>query len=412
MKLLLVGGFYIDEIKDIIGNNLEGSSLQIAPDMYQKAFIKGLVLNDVEFDALSLPFASCYPMRNRKSRMPFFYKRLNEKVTIKSISYSTLIVYKYLSQYRLLLKELDSWCKSNSSSEALIIVSYSTNSVFLTAVELMKKRYTNLRSSVIVTDMIEDAMSFSSNQSLLKKVQLKFDSYLLRKAFDKIDYYVLLTEFMRDRIPQIRSDNYCVIEGLFDSSNVVDNLGISKFLNPTILYSGTLDSFSNVDMLVKSFESTIDPNFRLIICGAGYYASFILNEMKKDRRIVYKGVLDQCEVLELQKQSTLLVNPRKPSEITKYSFPSKTIEYMMSGTPVLLYKLPGIPTEYYDYCFSIDSLSEVALTNELNRILGLDSTVLDSISRKASTFILNRKSEMVQVQRFLKMIKLDAISDR
>lgn len=412
MKILFIGGFYIDEIKDVIGNGLKGSSLQIAPDVYQKAFIKGLLLNDVEFDALSLPFTSCYPIRNKKSRMPFFYKRLNEKVTIKSISYSTLLIYKYISQYRLLLKELDLWCKSNSSCNALVIISYSTNSIFLTAVEFMKRKYPNLRSSVIVTDMIEDAMSFSLNQSLLKKIQLKFDSYLLQKAFDKINYYVLLTEFMRDRIPQIRSDNYCVIEGLFSSNNVISNEVFDKFVNPTILYSGTLDSFSNVDMLVKSFEGTTNPDFRLMICGAGYCTSFILNEMKKDSRIVYKGVLDQCEVLELQKRATLLVNPRKPSEITKYSFPSKTIEYMMSGTPVLLYKLPGIPAEYYDYCFSLDNLSEVTLTNELNRILGLDSTVLDLISRKASTFILNRKNEMVQVQRFLKMIMLDVLSNR
>ena len=56
------------------------------------------------------------------------------------------------------------------------------------------------------------------------------------------------------------------------------------------------------------------------------------------------GCVTNDEIVRLQCEATLLVNPRpSDKEFCKYSFPSKTIEYMASGTPVLMTKLPGVP---------------------------------------------------------------------
>ena len=57
---------------------------------------------------------------------------------------------------------------------------------------------------------------------------------------------------------------------------------------------------------------------------------------KKDNRIVFKGMVPNKIVVEDQLKATLLVNPR-PSigEFTRYSFPSKNMEYMVSGTPMV-----------------------------------------------------------------------------
>ena len=46
------------------------------------------------------------------------------------------------------------------------------------------------------------------------------------------------------------------------------------------------------------------------------------------------------------------MNPRfTGAEYTLYSFPSKNIEYMVSGTPVITTRLAGIPDDYYPYVF-------------------------------------------------------------
>ena len=68
----------------------------------------------------------------------------------------------------------------------------------------------------------------------------------------------------------------------------------------------------------------------------------------------------------LHKRATALINPRKPnSKITRFSFPSKNMEYLSSGTPMIGYKLDGIPSEYYDYFYTIDDSSEKSLRNTI-----------------------------------------------
>ena len=60
-------------------------------------------------------------------------------------------------------------------------------------------------------------------------------------------------------------------------------------------------------------------------------------------------MVPNSEVLKAQSESEILVNPRNDNnEFTKYSFPSKVIEYLGSDTPMIGYILPGMPKEYYD----------------------------------------------------------------
>ena len=45
------------------------------------------------------------------------------------------------------------------------------------------------------------------------------------------------------------------------------------------------------------------------------------------------------------------------------------MEYLASGIPTLIYKLPGIPDEYYQYCFSLEDLGVEALANKMMDII-------------------------------------------
>ena len=73
----------------------------------------------------------------------------------------------------------------------------------------------------------------------------------------------------------------------------------------------------------------------------------------------------------MQHKATILVNPRtSEGEFTKYSFPSKTMEYLLAGKSVVINRIPGIPEEYFNYVYtpkdeSIEALAE-CLTNVLD----------------------------------------------
>ena len=61
----------------------------------------------------------------------------------------------------------------------------------------------------------------------------------------------------------------------------------------------------------------------------------------------------------------VLVNPRPNNEeYTKYSFPSKNIEYLMTGKPVVAYMLDGMPAHYKKFLYEIPT-GELNFTNTI-----------------------------------------------
>ncbi|MNV74829.1 hypothetical protein D3C71_1680810 [compost metagenome] len=119
----------------------------------------------------------------------------------------------------------------------------------------------------------------------------------------------------------------------------------------------------------------------------------------------YLGQLDRNAVLQLQREAALLINPRdNESAFTKYSFPSKTIEYMSSGVPVMMYALDGIPTEYYRFCYLVPPGAD-GLKAMLAKVASFDVDDLVEKGRSAKQFIANHKMPSTQVAKVLDAIK-------
>ena len=86
--------------------------------------------------------------------------------------------------------------------------------------------------------------------------------------------------------------------------------------------------------------------------------------------IKYFGIVSNDIVVKEQLKATLLVNLRPTNEeYTKYSFPLKNMEYMVSSTPVLTSNLPGMPEEYKKYVYLIEAELVEGLTSTLRVIL-------------------------------------------
>ena len=86
-------------------------------------------------------------------------------------------------------------------------------------------------------------------------------------------------------------------------------------------------------------------------------------------RIDYKGQVPPDIAKEIIDNASVLVNPRpNDSEYTKYSFPSKNIEYLMSGKAVVAYMLDGMPERYSEFIYKINSKDSIkdALLSALN----------------------------------------------
>ena len=221
-----------------------------------------------------------------------------------------------------------------------------------------------------------------------------------------MDGYVLLSKYMVEMLP-VGNKPWTIVEGIFNDNEKIFSKDLTGKINniKTIFYSGTLAKRYGIQNLVEAFSLIKNPNIRLIICGAGDSEKVIQQYSQKDNRIIYKGQILREEVMKYQKQSTLLINPRTPEgEFTKYSFPSKTMEYLASGTPTLLYKLPGIPEEYYHYCFTIEHLGVEFLKKKIEEILMMDMDQLRDFGSNARKFILEKKNPIEQAKKIVQLI--------
>ena len=117
-------------------------------------------------------------------------------------------------------------------------------------------------------------------------------------------------------------------------------------------------------------------------------------------------MLLNSQIVEKEQQAALLVNPRPTNaEFVKYSFPSKTMEYMASGTPLLTTRLPGMPGEYYPYVDFIMAESPQGIADALKRVLSRSDEELFQKGQAAREFVLKQKNNVVQAEKLLKMLE-------
>jgi glycosyltransferase involved in cell wall biosynthesis len=221
----------------------------------------------------------------------------------------------------------------------------------------------------------------------------------------KSDGLVLLSEQMLDFVEN-KTIKHIVMEGLVDiqSMDVKDSYDMPE--HRVILYTGTLRKIFGVLNLVEAFMQIHHKNVELWICGSGDSSQKICEAAEKDSRIKFWGLVDNQKSLEFQKRATILVNPRtSDGEYTKYSFPSKTIEYLLAGKSVVINKLPGIPEEYYDFVHTPEDESVMALRNCIISVLDTDKYKLQSKALAGRDFVMKNKNSKTQMERIMKMIQ-------
>ena len=404
MKYLFLGCFLPDQIYPEIVKNSKGG-VSNAADALQKSFVEGLsdVLDNLI--VLNFPCIGMWPKSYRKIQFQEFnytyvtYK--GKKVECKNPSFFNLYMYSRYDIYVKIKNNIRAIAKQND--ETLCVFVYAIMPWTMRACYEIKKRYGDrIRFVLIAPDLPEyqGVRKYYIQELLLAKRQHDYKTYY--RAFDG---FVFLTKYMADRIP-VGNRPWTVVEGIFNLKD--DNeVPVAHHNNlKTLFYSGTLNERFGILNLVEAFSRTSNQDFRLVLCGVGDTVDKIKEMAKRDNRILYLGLLSRADVLEKQKEATLLVNPRTfEGDFTKYSFPSKTMEYLASGVPTLIYSLPGIPEEYLNYCYHLEELGVDALQNKIEELLNIDSSALQEVGAKARDFIINNKNPYKQCARILEIIK-------
>ena len=251
----------------------------------------------------------------------------------------------------------------------------------------------------IVTDV---PCHFSNSQS-----NSKSQKYNLR-LMKKFDAYLLLTEQM-NTIVNPKKKPHIVLEGHADlSMKQVTNLLENKYDKKICLYAGSLKRIYGIENLVRGFEAAKIPNAELHIYGNGDFVKDLKVISESTPSIKYFGIAPNSKIVEEETKATLLINPRPTNEdYTKYSFPSKNMEYMASGTPVLTTKLPGMPEDHLEHVYLIEDESADGIKNALLHVLSKSDTELHNKGKEAKAFILEKKNNVEQAKKLIHLIQTD-----
>lgn len=254
--------------------------------------------------------------------------------------------------------------------------------------------------TMIVTDLPEYADMH--RVSIFRKWFRRMNNRLIYHFMERVDRFVLLTEQMKKPLG-VGSRPCVVMEGIY---------GLPREYSPVIhrkraiLYSGRLNARYGVQNLLEAFLNLKDDTVELWICGSGEMEEAIKAAASTDSRIKFLGFQTQEDVWNMQREVTLLVNPRQNTEnFTKYSFPSKTMEYLASGTPVLMYKLDGIPDEYDEHLYYVNGNTVDDFTTAIRDVINTNPSELEEKAKKAQEFIMSEKNAAVQSAKILTLFQ-------
>lgn len=403
MKVIFLSNFYPRCRRDHYFSRSR-SGLAAAADAHQYALALGLREVCDDYCIINSPAIFSYPMHYMDTSIPSEILKENG-LTINNVGSSTFMEYQFYSRYRGVYKQLKE--EVSNTDDAIYILVYATNVSLLKAATNIKLKSKNVKLNLIVPDLPEDMEDHNPIAKLLIGLRGLFfkSSDFYYKQFDS---FVLLTDYMKEIIG-CTQEQYIVCEGIYEeiaTKRIPHQEDPSCF---TIFYGGMLHKKFGIMNLVNAVHSIHNPNIRLQLCGYGDCVNQVRELSKTDKRIQYMGVVGRDEVLNFQSKASLLVNPRIPDGnlFTRYSFPSKTMEYFASGTPTLLYQLEGIPQEYYSYCYSLDAThtSQQNLADKIQKIMSVPVEERLQKAISARKFVLEEKNQLKAARKILSLLK-------
>ena len=121
--------------------------------------------------------------------------------------------------------------------------------------------------------------------------------------------------------------------------------------------------------MMDAFKLIKDKDAKLIICGSGIYDGFV-KKTNSDTRINFLGLVDENKLNSLYSEASFYLNPRLTChEENNNNFPSKLLDYLSYGKPIISTKTGGINPTLYPYLFLLEKENKYNLSKLMSDLL-------------------------------------------
>jgi len=169
---------------------------------------------------------------------------------------------------------------------------------------------------------------------------------------------------------------------------------ISNILKPIVGYYGVIDERIDLDLLHKCAKKL--PNVSFVMIGP--LAKIENTDLPKENNIHYLGMKSYDELPNYLKAFDIAMMPFSLNDATKYISPTKTLEYMAAGKPIISTKVTDVVRDYSEnialieneseFCDAIETLlakDHIQMQMEYKKIL--EKTSWDSTADKMESII-------------------------
>ena len=243
-------------------------------------------------------------------------------------------------------------------------------------------------------------------------------SLWLRRLFEKSTWknmvscerYIVLNPHVAELY--LPGKQYIVVDGGVDEGEIkplVDNTFERKERN--IMFCGALTEYNGIKNLILAMGLVDDNRIVLDIYGDGYLRDVVEEAAKVNTRIRYHGRVSNEIVMQKQQEAWGLINPRITEDpIAKVTFPSKTFEYLLSGTPVITTRLNGYGPEYENCMIFAEQDTPEGIAAAINRMLEMPASELEDMASRARNMVCTQKTWGKQAQRIAEFLVLSSKS--
>lgn len=402
MKNILYFGTFVDEVEFNKIIKLDKNP-QSATQLFSLKLLNSLIIyKEFNFTILTTNVISEYPSNTRIINKSKNWKYKSQK--IKELFFINIPVLKTITLiFSLSLNSLN-WFFSipKSNKKCVFIDNYQLPYLLI---GFLFSKLSNIPLVGVLTD--PPNMTYKlNNEPILKKAFRGINAKLSKYLLNKLNGVIALTDYLaEDFCP---ASKYIVVEAIGEGNN--NDKMVSKNDKFIVMYSGGLSLKYGIKILLDSFSDLKLDNIELWFFGKGDALNLILDYEKNDDRIKYKGYLENEHIKKIQTQVSILINPR-PIDLPdgKYSFPSKILEYMESGTPSLVTKLKGIPKEYDDHLIYIDPLNKDEIISKIEELYFMDKQQLLILGKNAKEFARKKNviSQGEKIYQFLNSISVN-----
>lgn len=177
------------------------------------------------------------------------------------------------------------------------------------------------------------------------------------------------------------------------------------------MYSGSLTDLKGVPLLLAGFERARGAHLRLWIAGGGPLQAEVQAAAARDPRIRWLGSLTHDEVMRAYAGVDVFVNPHSTRHASaRYLFPSKLLEYLSYGRPVITTcNTPEVREEYGEVGYVMEREDPAELAALMERVGAMTPRERRERGARCRALVAERKTWNLQGRRILEFIR--AVAD-